>query len=92
MKFSSVSKFLAGNARRPLFKLYQIEQEKYLDFFSGVPELRQEIEKLEKKLSQREKEREELTQGIGAIDDQLLLMMAENDRLRDEYGLGRVSI
>ena len=55
----------------------------------GVPELRDTVAKLEKKLAQRETERERLTQGIGSIDDQLLLMMAENDRLRADLGLGQ---
>ena len=39
-------------------------------------------EKLENVLSQRDDERLKLTLGIGDLDDQLALMIAENDELR----------
>jgi len=48
----------------------------------GLPEARMEIEKLENVLSQRDEERLKLTLGIGDLDDQLALMIAENDELR----------
>merc|ERR1712131_217753 len=48
----------------------------------GLPEARIEIEKLENVLSQRDEERLKLTLGIGDLDDQLALMIAENDELR----------
>ena len=54
----------------------------------GVPELRVEIDKLEKKLLNSQNQCADLTQGIGNIDDKLLLMMAENDKLRSDLGMG----